>query len=103
MAYVRPDEAGIGIAYLGIHVGSVHINLSATVVDTLAQVYNVGLEDTMRTGVGNHHGCDLILVGFGLHHKVVPVYITTLVGLYNYGLIAALYGTCRVCPVGRSR
>ena len=103
MAHVCSDEARTGQSYLSIHVGTVHIHLTSTLVDAMAKIDNVRLEDTVRTRVGNHHGSDFVLVLFGLSHEVLHIYVASLVASYRHRIVSALDGTGRIGTVGRSR
>ena len=54
VAYVRTNGCGVGQPYLGIHIGTIHIYLTAMIVDQLGYVANGGLKNPMGRGVGNH-------------------------------------------------
>ena len=98
---VCTDEAWIGESYLSVHVRPIHVDESTAVVDTLAEVDDIRLEDPVGTGVGDHHRSKLILVLLGLLHEVFPVDITMLVTGDDHALIATLRGGGRVRPVCR--
>ena len=68
VADVRTDVAGVREAYLGVHVGAVHIYLSAGVVYGIHDLADAALEYAVRRGVGDHHAGQLraVLLGFGL-------------------------------------
>lgn len=47
----------VGAAYLSVHVGTVHVHLTAVVVDDLADCVHILLVHTVCGGVGDHEGC----------------------------------------------
>ena len=89
---IGTDEAWVGQTDLRIHIRAIHIDESSTVVDALAEVDDVRLKDPVRTGIGDHHCCEVILMLFGLLHEVFPVNITMLVASNDDALIATLRG-----------
>ena len=54
VADIRPDDAGVGEADLGIHVGAVHVDLAAVGVDDGADFLDGFLKDAVRGGIGDH-------------------------------------------------
>ena len=44
VAYVGADEAGVGDADLTVHIGSVHVDLTAVLVDDVADLADLDLE-----------------------------------------------------------
>ena len=54
MADIRTDKAGIRQAYLGIHIGTVHIYLRTAGVYNVADFHNFRFKDTVCGRVGNH-------------------------------------------------
>ena len=44
-------------AYLGIHVGSIHVDLAAVVMNDLADLVDALLIHAVRAGVGDHERC----------------------------------------------
>ena len=89
---IGTDEAWVGQTDLRIHIRPIHIDESSAVVDALAEVDDVRLKDPVRTGIGDHHCCEVVLMLFGLLHEVLPVNITMLVAGNNDALIATLRG-----------
>ena len=62
VADVGADEAGAGEADLGVHVGAVHVDLAAGVVDHLDDVLDAGLELAVGGRVGDHERAEAVLV-----------------------------------------
>ena len=83
VAYVGSDEAWVGDAYLAVHVGSVHIDLTSVLVDDAAYLADLHLEYSVGRRIGDHNAGQAVLVGLGDHDAGQAV----LVGL---GLLAQL-------------
>mmetsp|Transcript_80144 Transcript_80144/g.166761 ORF Transcript_80144/g.166761 Transcript_80144/m.166761 type:complete len:271 (-) Transcript_80144:1669-2481(-) len=62
VANISADHAGRGQAQLGIHVGSIHVDLAAIVMHCLADLLDALLEEGTRGGVGHHQASQAILV-----------------------------------------
>ena len=103
VADVSTDEAGVGEPYLSVHVRTIHIDEGTAVVDALAEVDDVRLEDPVRAGVGDHHRSEVVTMLLGLLHEVLPVHIPVFVTGDDHALIATLRGGGGVRPVGRGR
>ena len=99
---VCTDEAWVGKTYLSIHVRTIHVDEGSAIMDALTEVDDVRLEDPVRTGVGDHHRSEVILMLLGLLHEVFPVYITMLIARYDDTLVATLRSRSRVRTVSRS-
>jgi hypothetical protein len=70
MTDVGPDVAGTAESDLGVHVGAIHVNLAAIVVDDAANFGDGFLEDAVGRGIGDHEGGEVVLVRFGLGAQV---------------------------------
>ena len=92
VADIGSDEAWVSQTYLSIHICTIHIDEGSAVVDALAEVDDVRFKDPVRTGIGDHHCCEVILMLLGLLHEVFPVNITMLVAGNDDALIATLRG-----------
>ena len=103
VADVSPDRSRIGQADLCVHIGAVHIELTAAGVDNVAHFLDVHFKDTVSRRICDHAGSQIILVGFSLCAEVFEVDISFVVTLHRDSREAALDGACRVCPVGGSR
>ena len=65
MANVGADKARMGVADLGVHVCTIHINLAAMLVDCIDNLADMFFKNTVRGRIGNHYGCQLICIGSG--------------------------------------
>mmetsp|Transcript_89327 Transcript_89327/g.277795 ORF Transcript_89327/g.277795 Transcript_89327/m.277795 type:complete len:344 (-) Transcript_89327:1377-2408(-) len=61
VADVRADHAGGGEAELRVHIGPVHVHLTAVVVNDLADLLDVVLEEGAGGRVGHHEGREGVL------------------------------------------
>ncbi|CAH0038163.1 unnamed protein product [Clonostachys rhizophaga] len=75
VADVGADVAGAAEADLGVHVGAVHVDLAAVLVDDAADLLDLGLEDAKGAGVRDHDGGDVlgVLLALGLEVGDVEV------------------------------
>ena len=103
VADISADESGIGVAYLGVHIRTVHIDLSAVGVDTLAHLADSHLEDTMGGGIGNHTAGEHIFVLLGFLFPVGEVGVAVLVAFHHHGCEASLHARSGVGAMRRSR
>ena len=103
VADVCSDGTRIGQADLCIHVGSVHIQLTAASVNDVAHFLDVHFEDTVSGWIGDHAGSQVVLVGFGFCTEIFQVDVTLVVTFYRNGRETALDRTCRIRTVGRGR
>lgn len=56
VADIRADIARAAESHLGIHIGSIHIDLSAMCMDDLADASHIRFEDPVSRRVGQHEG-----------------------------------------------
>ena len=78
VANVGADLTGRAETDLGVHVGSVHVDLTAGLVDQTASLLGTGLEDTKGTGVGDHECGELVLVLLALGLEIGKIQVTGL-------------------------
>ena len=91
-------------ANLSIHVGAVHVDLPAVFVDNLADLLDLGLKDSIRAGVGNHHCAKLGGMLLALLSQIDQIQITRLcVALYGDHPHTGHGGRRRVGAVCRDR
>ena len=102
VADVSSHIAWVGPADLSIEIGAVHVDLSADLVDAVNDLTDVALEDTVRTWVGDHDGCDTILVLLGELHKVIHINVAIVGRADGDRVKACLYSTGGVGTVCRS-
>mmetsp|Transcript_74236 Transcript_74236/g.215090 ORF Transcript_74236/g.215090 Transcript_74236/m.215090 type:complete len:685 (-) Transcript_74236:933-2987(-) len=101
VADVRTDSAGGGEAELGVHVGAVHVHLSTVVVDDLADLLDVVLEEGARRGVGNHERRQAVLVSLAERAELAHVHAPGVVDPLDFHV--AHRGRGRVRAMGRPR
>ena len=53
---IRPDVTGAAEPDLGVHVCSIHVDLTSRLVDHGADFLDSGLEDAMSRRIGDHEG-----------------------------------------------
>ena len=99
VADVRTDKAGIRQAYLGIHIGAVHIYLRTAGVYDVADFHNFRFKDTVCGRVGNHQGGKVILVFFRFGTQVGHIHIALCVAGAGHSGKACLDGRSRVGAV----
>lgn len=83
MANISSEIAGAAETDLRIHIRAVHVNLTASGVDEIANITDAFLENTVRRGIGDHHGSELVAVEVGLRAEVGEINIA--VGVTGHG------------------
>ena len=83
MTHIRADRCWVGKADLGIHVGAVHIDLAAILVDDPANILDALFEHAMRRRIGYHQCGKLLLVRFGFRAKIVHIDVPACVRFNN--------------------
>mmetsp|Transcript_28308 Transcript_28308/g.91616 ORF Transcript_28308/g.91616 Transcript_28308/m.91616 type:complete len:458 (+) Transcript_28308:216-1589(+) len=89
VADVSSDVTRRAEANLRIHVGAVHVDQAAGVVDHLADLYNGVLKHSVGGGVGDHEGSEVGLVQLNLLLEVVHVRVAHVVALDGNDVHAA--------------
>ena len=89
MADIGANKTGRGQADLGVHIGAIHVNLAAVLVDGAANITNRSFVDAMRGRISNHQGRELggMFGGFGL--EVGDIDVAVGIAGDRYDLIAA--------------
>ncbi len=100
VADVGADVAGAAEADLGVHVGAVHVDLAAVVVDDAADFLDGFFEDAVGGGIGDHERGEFVSVGFGLGLEVGDVDVALLVAGDGDDLHAGHDGAGGVGAVG---
>src|SRR4051812_27101925 len=59
---VGAEIAGATKADLGVHVGAIHVDLSAVGMNDVADLADCGFENPMGGRVGNHQGGEIVFV-----------------------------------------
>lgn len=76
VADISTNVAGRGQTDLGVHVGSVHVDLASVGVNDLAGIRDSVLKDTEGRGVGDHEGREAVRVLGGLSLQVSKVQVS---------------------------
>jgi hypothetical protein len=83
---VGADVTRAGEPHLGIHVGPVHVDLAAVLVDDLADFLDAALENPVGGRIGHHQRGELLGVRLGLRAKVGQVDVALGIGLHHHHL-----------------
>ena len=100
---IRTDITRVGQPYLRIHVGSVHINLSAVVVHDFDDLADPALEHAVRRRIGHHDAREFAGVRLGFRFEVFHIDIAPFVASHRHGTHARHRGRSRVSAVCRGR
>src|SRR5690554_7446386 len=76
MTYIRSYSTRVSEPYLCIHVSSVHIDLTACLMNQPSHLFYPGLKYPMCGGIGNHEGRQIIFVLFHLTTQIFHIHIT---------------------------
>ena len=72
--------------YLSVHVGAVHIDLSAVAVHEVDDVNDLLLEHTVGTRISDHQSSQVVFVLLGLGAQVRHIDVARLVTLHHHNL-----------------
>ena len=103
VAHIRTNETRRSQTDLGVHVGAVHVHLTAVLVNDFANFLDVFLVDTVRRRVRNHESRQVRGVLFGRSLELGDVDVTLGVGANDDDLHAAHRGGRRVGTVRGNR
>ena len=103
VANIGSDKGRTGVAYLGIHIGAVHIDESTVLMDGLAHTADRHLKNTVGRRIRDHAAGQVVLMLLGLGAPVLDIRITVLITTYHNGNEACLCTRGRVGAMGRSR
>ncbi|MPN45563.1 hypothetical protein SDC9_193130 [bioreactor metagenome] len=84
MAYIRTDGSRVGQSDLRIHIGAVHINLTAVFVYDAAHFFDTDFENSMCRRIGNHTAQQNILVLYGFFFPVVQIHVAVFVAFHHH-------------------
>ena len=101
--HVRPVVSRSAETNLGVHVGTVQVDLATSIVHQLAQRGDAGLEHAVGGGVGDHDAGQSVLVSLNLGLDVLHVHCPVSGGLDGDHLHARHLGGGWVGAVGRER
>ena len=86
-----------------IHVGAVHVDLTAVLVDDVADLDDRFLEHTVRRWISHHQRRQMQRVLFGFRAQVGDVDVAPLVRLHDDHSHSRHHRTRRICSVCRLR
>lgn len=89
-------------SHLGVHVGTVQVDLTAKVMDHLAEFLDAFIEDAIGRWVRHHDGTKPVLVLVHLHLQVGKVDASRVGDLDGFDTHAGHLGTGRVGSMGGS-
>mmetsp|Transcript_20222 Transcript_20222/g.43799 ORF Transcript_20222/g.43799 Transcript_20222/m.43799 type:complete len:389 (-) Transcript_20222:246-1412(-) len=101
MAHVCADVTRRGEANLSVHVGAVHVDLAAVVVDDLTHLLDGELKAAVGGGVGDHEAAQVVLVLLSRLSELGDVDVALVVARHTHHLEATHGGRSRVGSVGR--
>mmetsp|Transcript_50792 Transcript_50792/g.163025 ORF Transcript_50792/g.163025 Transcript_50792/m.163025 type:complete len:1046 (-) Transcript_50792:41-3178(-) len=79
VTHISTNHARRREAQLGVHVGTVHVDLAATVVHDLANLLNVVLEESTGGRVRDHQSCQVVLVSFAQLPELLQVHASGII------------------------
>jgi len=94
----RPAEAD-----LGVHVGAVHVNLSAVLVDDLADIGDGLLEHAARTGIGDHERSEVLAMRFSFRFQIGHIDVARFIHAHWHHFEPGDYRTGRIGSMRRFR
>ena len=100
VTHVCPDHARAGESHLGVHVGPVHVHLSAVGVNHFCHFEDRTLKHPVRGRVGDHQSPKVLAVLLGLGTQIVDVDVAMLVASNHHHFHARHDSTRRVGAMG---
>src|SRR5215831_11029138 len=76
MAHVSTNVTGTAEANLSVHVGTVHVDLTAMGVNDVADFANGCFKNSMGRRVSDHQSCEIILVDLSFHPQISQIDVT---------------------------
>ena len=92
VAHIGPDISRTGQSHLGVHIGPVHINLSAVLMHHIDDLQDVVFKNPVGGRVGDHDGSKVTAVDLSQFFKVGCVNIAFIVTVHHLDLHAGHYG-----------
>jgi len=86
VAHVGADVAGPAQAHLRVHIGAIHVDLAAVLMDDLADPFDRRFEHAVRRRIGHHQRSERGGVLFRLGLEIRDVDVAVLVGLHHHDL-----------------
>ena len=103
VADIGTDVAGAGQTDLGVHVGSVHVDLATVAMDHCADVCDGFLEHAMGGGVGDHEGSEAGSMFSSAGREVGGIDVSVGIAFHGDNLHARHDGARRVGAMGADR
>jgi hypothetical protein len=104
MADISTNVTGAAKTDLGVHVGTVHVDETAMLVDKITDLLDLRLEDTESRGIGNHDSSKLISVLDTLGLQILDIQVTSLTVTLDSNNLHTSHGSrSRVGTVSRNR
>jgi len=92
MADVGADMAGGREPDLGVHVGSIHVDLAAVGVDQIADILDRAFEHPVRGRIGHHQRREIVAVRVGLGLEIGDIDVAVGIARHRHDLEAAHRG-----------
>src|SRR5215813_9220336 len=73
VTYIRTDISRPAESYLGVHIGSIHVDLSAMRMDDLTDTPHVRFEHPMGRRIGQHHSRKAVTVLNRLRFEICEI------------------------------
>ena len=99
VAYVSSYGAGVGKAYLGVHIGSVHIYEATAVVDCSHDLADAGFENSVGRRIGDHYACKPVTGLADLLLEFLDIDVAVVVAAHQRDVEAGHSCGCRVGAV----
>src|SRR5437867_11106303 len=101
MANVGTQVTGTAEADLRVQVRAVHVNLSAVLMDDLANLLDSFLEDAVGRGVGDHERGEVVAMSSGLLAEIGQIHVAIGVAANRQDAQAGHDGTGGIGGMGR--
>ena len=101
MADIGTDITGVGQTYLSVHICTVHIYLTASVVHCVNNLTDTALEYAVSRGIGHHQTTQLAAILLGLSLQILDVNIAVCIARYGHDLHTCHCSRCGVGTVSR--
>ena len=101
VADVSADITRIGQTYLSVHICTVHIYLTTSVVHCVNDLADTAFEHTVSRGIGHHQTTQLAAILLGLSLQILDIDITVCIARYGHDLHTCHCSRCGVGTVSR--
>src|SRR5213596_4192439 len=80
---VRAEVSRPAQSYLRIHVGAIHVNLAAVLMDDGAYLLDSLFENAVRGGIGHHQRGEIFVVALGFFPEVLQINVSSCVASHR--------------------